>query len=177
MPTFELEPVTRTKRTEQEIDAALTAVALCGGRVSRAHEQLKVAGFNVPYDTLVQWVSMRFPNRYRHLAEQVAPQIEKSMVATARAAAMRSFEVAGEAVELEAQRLAAGDVKDAAASSRNLATTGGIMTDKMLLLDGRPTQISEQRSMDDVLRSLAAKGFIDGTATEEETADAGIAER
>jgi len=177
LPGLDLEPVTRTKHAAHEVDAALTAVALCGGRVTRAHEQLKASGVNIPYRTLAAWVADLFPNRYRHLAEQVAPQIEKSMVATARAAAMRSFEVAGEAVELEAQRLAAGEVKDAAASSRNLATTGGIMTDKMLLLDGRPTQISEQRSMDDVLRSLAAKGFIDGTATEEETADAGIAER
>lgn len=176
MATVELEPVTRTKRTEQEVDAALTAVALCGGNVTRAHRHLKASGHTVPERTLHGWVANQFPNRYRHLAEKYAPQIEKSMIATARAAAMRSFEVASEAVELEHERLQAGDVKDAAASSRNLATTGGILTDKMLLLDGRPTQISEQRSMDDVLRSLAAKGFIEGTATEE-TDDAGIAER
>jgi len=177
MATLELEPVTRTRRTEAEIDQALTAVALCSGRVSRAREQLLAAGVDIPERTLRTWVVDLFPNRYQAAAERYAPQIERLMITQLRAGATRGFEASTAAMELEMQRLAAGEVKDAAASSRNLATAGAIMADKMLLLDGRPTQISEQRSMDDVLRSLAAKGFIDGTATEEETADAGIAER
>ena len=167
MATLELEPVTRTRSTEAEVDAALTAVALCAGRVTRAREQLAATGVNIPYQTLLMWKRDLFPNRYRHLAEKYAPVIERQMIATARAAALRSFEVASEAVELEHDRLAAGEVKDAAASARNIATTGGILTDKMLLLDGRPTVVTEQRSMDDVIRGLRDAGAIVEATCEE----------
>jgi hypothetical protein len=170
MATLQIEPVVKTSRTEEEIDRALLTVAMCGGNQKRAIAQLAAAGFEeLPPSTLSDWVTTRFPERYQALCLKYGPEIERRMITGLRRVAARSFEIAGEAIELEYTRLAAGDVKDAAASSRNLATTGGIMTDKMLLLDGRPTAIHEQRSAEDVLRALDAMGFIEGTATEEVT--------
>jgi hypothetical protein len=66
----------------------------------------------------------------------------------------------------ELDRLAP-QVKDASAAAKNLATTAAIASDKIALMEGRPTSIVEHRSSDDVLRDLERGGFIDAEATED----------
>jgi hypothetical protein len=57
-------------------------------------------------------------------------------------------------------------IKDASAAAKNLATTAAIASDKIALMEGRPTAIVEHRTADDVLAGLKRAGFIDTTATE-----------
>jgi hypothetical protein len=62
-------------------------------------------------------------------------------------------------------------IKDPSTTLRNIAVSKGIAVDKMLIVDGRPNHITEQRSADDVLRELdhmgiGSWGSVDGEASE-----------
>jgi len=81
-------------------------------------------------------------------------EAETSSIRAAKLAATEAWEEVRELIgEVKALRLA-GQLKDPAKSAQNLALTGAVLTDKALLLEGRPTSITEHRDLDDVLRGL-----------------------
>lgn len=169
--SVEIEPIATSARSPHkphDVDTALLALALAGGDVRHAHRALKAHGLTIPERTLRDWRSQTYPNRYRDLCDRHKLAIEGEVINNVRALALRASAIAQHALDLEADRIASGEIKDAAASLRNIATTIGISVDKVMLLEGRPTHITEQRSSDDVLRGLQAKGYIDATAVEEE---------
>jgi hypothetical protein len=151
--------------TPAMVDIALLTVAMCGGNHSRAHQTLIDQGHKVSLAAVKGWRSS-YPNRYRALADKHKGAIEREVIASVREMTLRASEVAYAGIELEAQRIATGEVRDAGSSVRNMATAIGIGIDKILLLEGRPTTITESRSSDDVLRGLQAKGYVDTTAEE-----------
>jgi hypothetical protein len=78
-----------------------------------------------------------------------------------------------EAIDLERERIKRGEVKDSSAVAQRLAIAQGISVDKMLVLEGRPNQITE-RKMDAedhlrILHELAPHLFavVDSIAVEE----------
>jgi hypothetical protein len=60
-------------------------------------------------------------------------------------------------------------IKDASTAAKNLATTAAIATDKIAVMEGRPTSIIEHRTTDDILRGLEARGYVNSTTTEDTT--------
>jgi hypothetical protein len=88
-------------------------------------------------------------------------------VGQARQVALRAAQVEMAALDLEAQRLASGDVRDAASSARNAATVKGINVDKVLLMTRRPTEIKATITGEEAMRNLQSRGrVIDATAVE-----------
>lgn len=168
--SLEIEPIrVRAPHKPEDVDTALLVLALVGGSSVRAQEMLKTKGLSIPHTTLQDWRSKSYPNRYNDLCTRYRAEIEGEIVNNVRALALRASQVAQHALELEEQRIASGDTKDAAGSLRNIATSIGISVDKVMLMEGRPTQITEQRSSDDVLRELQAKGYVDSTAVDDES--------
>ena len=119
--------------------------------------------------TLRKWATSSHVERYEKIRREVIPQIHDRM-------AQESEDLAGEyavverkvleRVEEELPNLKAGE---AAGAARNLATSRAISADKALLLRGRPTEITEHRNPDELLRKLASSSVVDvvdGTATE-----------
>lgn len=92
---------------------------------------------------------------------------ERLSVEMAKLAASEAFSEVRELIgEVKALRMA-GRLRDASASAKNLATTGAILTDKALLLEGRPTSISETRDSDAIWASIFKEaGLIESTAEE-----------
>lgn len=170
----ELEPFRLKKYTPQTVEIALLTLAMCGDNSGAAVRTLAAKGIKVEQATLKTWRQDQFPNRYRDIAERHRGAIEGEIVSNVRSMALRASEIAQRALDLEEKRIASEQVSDASASLRNIATSIGISVDKILLLEGRPNQITEQRSSDDVLRGLTDRGYIDSTAEE---ADAGPAHR
>lgn len=162
----------RSPHGPQTVDTALLAIAMTGGGILAAQKLLKPKGIDIPRSTLETWPHI-YPNRYRDIAERHKSAIEGEIVASVRSLALRASHVAQRALELEEQRIESGEIHDAAASLRNIATTVGIAVDKTLLIEGRPTQITEQRTTDDVLAGLRDKGYIDSTAVETTEGPAG----
>lgn len=166
--SLEIEPY-RTKRgghTPEMIEMGLMTLATCGGRTSVAAQTLAAKGIEIPKGTLNYWRYDLYPNRYRDIVDRYSATIEREIVNNVRALALRASEAAHKMLELEEQRIVEGDVRDAAGSLRNIATAIGISVDKIMILEGRPNQITESRSADDVLRGLRDRGYVDSTAEE-----------
>jgi hypothetical protein len=137
---------------------------MCAGNAAEASRRLKTQDVVIGERTLRSWLD-RHPAEYADVRQRLVPQIEAGIIHDARTVAREAIDGAREAIALERQRIAAGEVKDAGASARNLATAGATWTDKMLLLDGRPNSIEKPcRSTEELMRSIAAKlgGFREG---------------
>ena len=68
-----------------------------------------------------------------------------------------------------AREAAGGRLRNPAGAARNAAIVSGISIEKKLLLESRPTQITEHREAADILRSLSEKVpglFIQGSASD-----------
>jgi predicted nucleic acid-binding protein len=98
--------------------------------------------------------------------------LEDDIVAGQRELIAAAVEAAKDAIAVEAKRIAAGDVKDASATARNLATVAGIGTTKILELTGRPTQITEVRKPEQIIAQLKQIGYevsdVEGSADDDE---------
>lgn len=163
----------RSRYTPEQITTGLTVLALCGGDAARAEAQLAEQGTPVPKSTLKDWRETFHPERYREISHELAPRIEEQVVHLQREIATTASRAALKALALESERLDAGQVKDAAASARNLSTVAGIATDKILSLTGRPTSVIEHRTVDESLKRLERLGLVvDSTATELDPSDA-----
>jgi len=103
---------------------------------------------------------------------QVAQQQREAEAQSIHVAKMAASEALDEVRELigevKALRLQ-GRLRDAGRSAKDLATTAGILIDKSLLLEGRPTAITETRDAEDIWRSIAKRANIfDAEADAEE---------
>ena len=148
--------------TDEQIETALTTVAI----TANAKEASRTTG--IPHRTILNWCN-RHADKLKRIQEERAPQIEQAVIGKLRQGMLRGADATLLSIEKAIEQLEAGEVKDAAAFARNLATTQAIQADKMLLLDGRPTSISEHRTVDDELRELERLGFFDTTCEEDPT--------
>jgi hypothetical protein len=109
--------------------------------------------------TLCQW-RQRNQERYAELRAEHYQQIERQLVDDYRENARLSQELHKQATLHALQDLADGNIKDAARVAREASIASGIATDKMLLVDGRPTHIQEHRDLDTILASRGRRlGF------------------
>lgn len=118
------------------------------------------------------------PTKRRELAQRAAPpslEINRAMEAKAidlcRGSALRALAEVDELLALAQQHRLGGMVRDPAKAATEVAKVYGILTDKMLLLEGRPTQITESRDLEDyakILQQLAPQAVkvVDSTAEE-----------
>ena len=148
--------------TQEEIDDALTALIAYAGNASAACRWLEAQGMRTPNSaTVAAWSRTTHWERYEELREKFSQQAEHALTNNYRDAARAATEVAMMAVEAARGRLESGRDEDPARSGANLMSIARQATDKQLSLQGRPTQIVENRNLGEILRSLAAKGIIE----------------
>lgn len=101
------------------------------------------------------------------MTEREAREQEAKLAGDYLKGAVLARTVSHEALELALKQIRDGSIKDPARTALNAATASGILLDKRLILEGRPTQI---HAVDPAasLSALARKvGLtIEGTATE-----------
>lgn len=151
----------RKDYTDQEIDAALSALAICSGHLDKAHALLKdEIGYHVPRDTIRYWSRTSRVERYERIRQQVSAQLQAQMADTHQRLAEGAAELEAKTIERLNERLNTAQVedKDLANILKNSALSSGIHVDKAQLLNNRPTQIVE-RPASEVLRALQAKGI------------------
>jgi hypothetical protein len=116
-------------------------------------------------------MARRRPRTLRRDPRHARRRNRKERVARkALALADRYSDLEGELIDEIRAQLAAGTLRDPSSASRNASVSRGISVDKLLVLGGRPNVITEHRSADDILRALAARGYID--VTDDDTAPA-----
>jgi hypothetical protein len=113
------------------------------------------------YQTLIHWVKYTHSIRYGELREKAAVEVEERLVHDYRDIARQAAEATAVAIGQATVMLEKGKDLDPARTASNLAKVATNMTDKMLSLSGRPTSIREDRNVEEILRSLAAKGIIE----------------
>lgn len=157
--------------TAAETDRCLLDLVICGGNSLLAARRLKEAGVEIASRTLREWRQTRHRERYLEIARVHAPMIDRLITQQAREGAIRAAEVEQRAWEAQMEQLDEGQVRDPSAVARNAAVSKAVNVDKMLLLEGRPTQITEHRDVDEIIRALDAVApgiVVHGTASETE---------
>lgn len=150
--------------TDEDIERGLTALAVAGNHAGRASE---ATGYD--RTTITAWAK-KHPERFREIRESQKGTLDKLAAQEYRDLTSGALSAAAEAVALERKRILNGDVKDAAASAKNLLTVAGISTDKIGVLEGRPSVIVEHRTTDGLLEEFERRfpGVVEGTAEEVE---------
>ena len=147
--------------TEEEVTAGLLALISWTGNAAAAARALKAEGrLDVSSSTLTRWAREVHAARYDELREKYQEQIERGLIQELRELAGLALQGERMAVEKAMARLELNKDEDPGRTAANLARVAQSNTDKMLSLSGRPTSIREDRNLEEIMRSLAAKGVI-----------------
>lgn len=175
LETPEQRSIARRRYTEEEIERGLLVLALNGGRVHKASQELAHLGHTIPHSTLTDWRDGIHADRYAQLAadaqakvrERVAAAHERVVFAATdhQLAALDQFRTHLDHGNIPRDKLA-GDI-------RNLATVAGINADKANIARDRPTQVVEHRGSDELYAAMKGMGIdvIDGEAQEIQDAE------
>jgi hypothetical protein len=148
------------RHSPHDIERGLTALAIEGNSLKAA----ETTGYSSR--TIRDWAA-KHHERLAAITQQRAQLIDQACIEEFRQIVLNGTRATQSAIEAAREEIANGQVRDAAATARNLATASAIAADKIALMEGRPTQIIEHRSSDDVLRDLERGGFIDAQAIED----------
>jgi hypothetical protein len=107
-------------------------------------------------------------DEFAAMRRELAPVLEASLADEMLENARYATLVERAAIESVEKRLARGLEKDPATVARNLSMIRTQSIDKRLALQGRPTTIAENRSVDDLVRALEGLGVAKQTVLEAE---------
>jgi uncharacterized Ntn-hydrolase superfamily protein len=140
--------------TDEEIDRGLTAVALCSGNSERAARALADQGWQIDARTLRKWRGAH-ANRYEQLQAGVLPAVYGRIAERAENIAERLADLEEDAADRVAELLPDMKAGEAAGALRNVSVSKAVNIDKASVVRGRPTEIREDRSIEQTLRALA----------------------
>lgn len=148
------------KFTDAEIETSLAVLAGVSGNIAQATQVLHDRhGITINPSTLRVWRSER-AERFEEIREEVRPTLEKRLVSNLLDIATIASDAERAALLLSHRRLLAGIEDDPARAAANLSRVVQSSTDKMLALQGRPTQIRESRGVGEILSGLVAMGIL-----------------
>jgi hypothetical protein len=98
--------------------------------------------------------------------DELAPVLEGQLTHNLLTGTLRASVAVNSAIDRAQKMLDDGRVADPARFARDLQQVVAQGTDKRLAMEGRPTQIVEKRSTDEILRALEAKGVVKQVAVE-----------
>lgn len=145
----------------EEITDALMAMIASAGSATRAKALLEQQEKRAPaVGTLREWVTHTHWQQYQELRDKWAAQIETGIVNDYRDAIRSALEAELLAIEKAKERLENNKDEDPARTAANLARAAQSSTDKMMTMQGKPTQISETRDVMEIMRGLVAMGVL-----------------
>ena len=154
---------TRFLSTKNDLDVECVATALVlAPSLEDAVEVLAEQGKTVTVDTLRVWrdrdpiISERYQKRRVELAPQLETRFANDLLDNARRAVL----VTSLAIEKTRELLIAGEVRDPSRVARDLAQVTAQSIDKRHAIQGKPSQIVEQRDVAEIVRALASMGVL-----------------
>ncbi len=162
--------------TKEDVDRALTAIALYGGSSRRAARYLNDNGHPIPRETIDRWARISHTARYDEIRNHQAPLIAERIASEAEAVALRASRIEHMIIDRIEEQLPNIPAEKLPETLRNITTTKSLNVDKVASpLRGRPSRITEVRDVSDILRSLEnklPKPAVDSTA--EDITDTGV---
>jgi hypothetical protein len=150
------------RNNDFDVERAITAMLLSPTLDDAVHV-LKLQGVATTVEHLRVWRD-RDPairDRYEERRQELAPQIEGRFANDLLDNAQRATAVITVAIDKTRELLDDGKVQDPARVARDLSQVMAQAVDKRLAIQGRPTQITEHRDIDAIIRQLQAKGVIE----------------
>lgn len=159
----------------------LGVLVACAGDQDKARKLLSLEDREISREQIAK-LRQTHGDEYAALAENYGPKLEAAIIRDTREIAARAVSVQLQAV-LRAEETV-GELKpsEAAKAARDLAHVSGQNVDQVLKLTGRPTQITEDRTVRQIANALVARKLlvpvtgqqtVEGTAEEVDDADAG----
>lgn len=148
---------------DREIRQILTCVVAWSGRVQTALRQLEKEGElkAIPnYHTVFTWIRGKHAELYNEIRDQSMEQIERDLADRYRGVAAQAIDATEVGVQAASELLASGEDRDPARSAANLATVADKMLRDYSLLEGKPTEIRENRGLSEVMRTLIDMGVL-----------------
>jgi hypothetical protein len=163
----------RLKRsyTAEQVEAGLQALAIADGNHRLASRLLAEHEQDIPAATLYHWKIDKAAD-YEQIKATILPQIREKMAAESEALAVAYAHMERETLERLNARIDELKPGELAQVATRIATSRGISVDKASVLRGMPTEITEHRNADELLRKLSTQlpGLIvEGTAEEIES--------
>lgn len=150
----------RRSYTEEDITAGLMAMIAWAGNSQAAAKYLKAEKqIDVPLSTLNSWKRVH-GTRYEELREKYSGEMEASLAHEFRDVARLAVEAERLAIEKATARLRKGEDQDPGRTAANLSRVAQSSTDKLMTVTSRPTQITETRGAQEIVRSLMSRGII-----------------
>lgn len=150
---------------EDDVTAGLMAV-LCTTTFQGASDLLAEQGQRIPARTLDRWCKDQHVVRFEKLREQYAPRIEAQLANDLLSNARLAAETERMAIEAARIELENGSAKEPSKIARDLSQVKSQSVDKRLSLQGRPTQITEKRDINEIVRALVGLKVVSVTAPE-----------
>jgi hypothetical protein len=159
-------PKSPSDYSELDVAVALRALALYGGNSGKAARALAAEGRPIPSKTLQNWRDGKYAVQYEDLVYELRQSIGQKV-------SDEAMEIAAQASEVETALIAATQAnlhdipaKDLAKAALNMAQIKRTNIESARLLRNEPTQITENRSVDDSLAELRSLGVIEVEAEE-----------
>lgn len=161
------------RNTIEDVDLALKELVLTGENFSRACRNMK-SNYNIDINnvTLKRWATTSFPSRYLDIQHNLHRNVDEITKQKISANALLGADVQNTLLERTSQRLdeevdiSVKDLANAYSSITN-ATERNLKT--KLLLEDKPTQIVEVRSVEQAIKELVDDDvLIDAEVVEEE---------
>ena len=151
----------------EERTRSLLSLASRAGNVKAALRDLKEQGLEVPEQTLRDWGGSEEYERIRH---KYGHKLEEFVIAEIRERMVEQSELEKLAAQKTREALENGQVRDPARTMRDVAAAKSQNIDKLRVMTGRPTDITEHRSVDELVKALVSLGIatesVDGEAVE-----------
>ena len=149
--------------SEREIREILTCVVAWSGNVTAAVAQLEEEGAlpSVPKThTVSGWIKGLHAELYNDLREKAMEQMERDLADRYRGVAAQAIEATELGVKVAAEALLSGEDRDPARSAANLAMVADKTLRDFSLIEGKPTEIREDRGLPEVMRALVDLGVL-----------------
>lgn len=122
-----------------------------------AKAYMEEQGYMTTTSELEQWRRNK-GDELEKIREEIAPRLEASLANDMLDVARMAVEAQRIAIERTQERLEKNQVMDPSTVARNLSQLMAQNVEKRLSLQGRPTQITETRNLDEMIRKLESMG-------------------
>lgn len=158
----------RRRFTDQDKDRALMVLISVNEDLQKAHEITGVAK-----TTLSTWKSKLYADRYHELRVRYGKELEERCAAEMKAAVGVYNEVERETLFRLREEIPNLSPIELAKTLKEVSMARSKLVHTYMTLEGRPTQVTEQRSYDAIERRLVELGAVEAEVIENDETPAG----
>lgn len=149
--------------SEKQAIEILTLLAMNAGNIKKTLEEYKAEHGKAPTSaTVAGWRDRRYADEYARIRDEYAREFEAEAIRTYRDRMRQAADVEMLAIQRLAEALESNriSVKDLAPAAGAMSRIKASNADQLLTLTGRPTQIIDDRSAEQVIQGLVRKKVL-----------------